>query len=119
MSWLLKSRDLQTLQWLTLVFCFVLVVHLLRVGGLSGDLRQFDGEASGPPRYRVDLNRGAWIEYVMVPGIGEKTARAIVQWRDRHGSFDSVEQLDQVPGIGPVTRDKAREYLFISRRDSP
>ena len=102
---------------LTLVLCLVLVAHLLHVGGLAGDLREFDDGARQPLDYRIDLNEGAWIEYVMVPGIGEKTARAIVEWRERHGNFDSIDQLDQVPGIGPVTRDKARPYLFVSHPD--
>jgi len=117
MDWIWKARDLQTLLWLTVVLCLVLAAHLVRVGGMAGDLREFDGGARQPLDYRIDLNEGAWIEYVMVPGIGEKTARAIVEWRDRHGSFDSIDQLDQVPGIGPVTRDKARPYLFVSRPD--
>ena len=117
MNWIWKARDLQTLLWLTVVLCLALLVHLLQLGGLSGGLREFHSKARPPLDYRIDLNEGAWIEYVMVPGIGEKTARAIVGWRERHGAFDSIDQLDQVPGIGPVTKEKARPFLFVSPDD--
>ena len=116
MNWIWKARDLQTLLWLTVMLCSALLAYLLQV---AGDLHEFHGTAGPPLDYRIDLNEGAWIEYVMVPGIGEKTARAIVGWRERHGPFDSIDQLDQVPGIGPVTRDKARPYLFVSHPDPP
>lgn len=114
MNWIWKARDLQTLLWLTVVLFSALLAHLLQV---AGDLHEFHGTAGLPLDYHIDLNEGAWIEYVMVPGVGEKTARAIVGWRERHGSFDSIDQLDQVPGIGPVTREKARPYLFVSHPD--
>ena len=117
MNWIWKARDLQTLLWLTVVLCLALLAHLLQLGGLSGGLRECHSKARPLLDSRIDLNAGAWIEYVMVPGIGEKTARAIVGWRERHGAFDSIDQLDQVPGIGPVTREKARPYLFVSHPD--
>ena len=114
MRWIWKERDLQTLLLLTLLACFCVAVKGMHLGGLAGR-RYEDGQ---PLRqslgYHVDLNKGAWIEYVMVPGIGEKTARAIVHWRQQHGRFDSIDQLDQVPGIGPVTMEKARPFLYVS-----
>jgi competence protein ComEA len=39
------------------------------------------------------------------------TAADIVQFRDEHGGLASVEQLDQVPGIGPATMDALRDRL--------
>lgn len=46
-----------------------------------------------------------------IEGIGPVTAEAIVQFRDEHGGLSSVEQLDQVSGIGPATMDSLRERL--------
>ena len=117
MKWIWKERDLKTLSWLMLLACLGVTVRGWSLAGPSGRRFQVDQPLREPIDYHVDLNRGAWIEYVMVPGIGEKTARAIVGWRERHGSFDSIDQLDQVPGIGPVTREKARPYLFVSHPD--
>jgi len=46
-----------------------------------------------------------------IEGIGPVTAGAIVEFRDEHGGLSSVDQLDQVPGIGPTTMDSLRERL--------
>lgn len=46
-----------------------------------------------------------------IEGIGPVTAAAIVAFRDEHGGLSSVEQLDQVSGIGPATMDSLRQRL--------
>jgi competence protein ComEA len=46
-----------------------------------------------------------------IDGIGPVTAGDIVKFRDEHGGLSSVEQLDQVPGIGPATMEALRERL--------
>lgn len=46
-----------------------------------------------------------------IDGIGPVTAADIVKFRDGHGGLSSVDQLDQVPGIGPATMSALRERL--------
>ena len=46
-----------------------------------------------------------------IDGIGPVTAGDIVEFRDGHGGLASVDQLDQVPGIGPATMEALRERL--------
>ncbi len=46
-----------------------------------------------------------------IQGIGPVTAGDIVKFRDEHGGLSSVEQLDQVAGIGPATMEALRERL--------
>lgn len=46
-----------------------------------------------------------------IDGIGPVTATAIVEFRDEHGGLASVDQLDQVSGIGPATMDSLRASL--------
>jgi competence protein ComEA len=46
-----------------------------------------------------------------IDGIGPVTANDIVEFRDEHGGLSSVDQLDQVPGIGPATMAALRERL--------
>lgn len=46
-----------------------------------------------------------------IEGIGPVTARDIVEFRDEHGGLASVEQLDQISGIGPATMESLRDGL--------
>ena len=46
-----------------------------------------------------------------LPGIGPVTAQKIVDWRSSHGPFQSVDDLDDVPGIGPVRIEQLRELV--------
>jgi competence protein ComEA len=46
-----------------------------------------------------------------IDGIGPVTAGEIVEYRDQHGGLASVDQLDQVSGIGPATMESLRERL--------
>jgi competence protein ComEA len=46
-----------------------------------------------------------------IDGIGPVTAADIVQFRDEHGGLASVDQLDQVSGIGPATMESLRARL--------
>jgi len=46
-----------------------------------------------------------------IDGIGPVTAQKIVEFRDSHGGLSSVEQLDEVSGIGPETMKSLRARL--------
>jgi competence protein ComEA len=46
-----------------------------------------------------------------IDGIGPVTAQDIVEFRDQHGGLASVDQLDQVSGIGPATMQSLRARL--------
>ena len=46
-------------------------------------------------------------------GVGEAKARAIVEYREAHGAFASVDQLLEVKGIGAATLEKNRQRLSV------
>jgi competence protein ComEA len=46
-----------------------------------------------------------------IDGIGPVTAEKIVEYRDQHGGLASVDQLDEVSGIGPATMESLRSRL--------
>ena len=48
-----------------------------------------------------------------ITGVGPKLAEAIIQYRDKHGPFQSVDDLQQVKGIGAKTIEKNRAKLSV------
>lgn len=70
-------------------------------------------EAATAATAPVDLNTATAEQLDTLPGIGPVTAAAIVAWRDEHGSFGSVEQLSEVDGIGPARLDKLRDLVQV------
>jgi competence ComEA-like helix-hairpin-helix protein len=65
-------------------------------------------------KLKIDLNRAEWYEFIILPGIGEKKARAIVEYRNEAGRFKTIEQLSEVSGIGAKTVKKIKNLVFIS-----
>lgn len=51
---------------------------------------------------RVHLNSATLEQLDELPGIGPITAQKIIDYRTAHGAFGSVDELDAVPGIGPA-----------------
>jgi competence protein ComEA len=50
----------------------------------------------------VHLNSATLDQLDALPGVGPVTAQKIVTYRTEHGGFGSVDELDAVPGIGPA-----------------
>jgi competence protein ComEA len=62
----------------------------------------------------LDLNTASQVELESLPEIGPKTALAILTYRDEHGPFKTVEELLDVPGIGPATLAKIRDLVAVN-----
>ncbi len=60
---------------------------------------------------KVDINTADVEELTRIPGIGPKTAEAIVAYRKDVGQFKKVEDLIEVKGIGPKKLETIRPFL--------
>ena len=70
------------------------------------------GDPSGPVAM-VNLNTATESELDTLPEVGPVTAASILQWRDQHGGFTSVDELLEVDGIGEVTLGKLAPYVTV------
>jgi len=61
----------------------------------------------------LDLNMATVEQLDTLPGVGPVTAAAIVAWRQANGKFTSVDQLADVDGIGPARLEKLRPLVRV------
>ena len=61
----------------------------------------------------ININTADATAFEALNGIGEVLAAAIVTYRDEHGPFTSVDQLEDVPGIGPSTLEEIRSQVTV------
>jgi len=65
------------------------------------------------PSGLVDLNAATVEDLDALPGVGPVTAAAIIAWRDANGRFANVDQLGDVDGIGPARLEKLRDLVRV------
>jgi competence protein ComEA len=72
--------------------------------GVAGALAAAAGApaAGSSPSAPLDLNSATLEQLENLPGIGPVTAQKILDYRQQHGAFHAVAELQGVPGIGPA-----------------
>jgi competence protein ComEA len=71
------------------------------------------GAGSGPAASGINVNTADEAELEELSGIGEVLAAAIVEYREKNGPFESVDQLEEVSGIGPATLEEIRNDVTV------
>ncbi|PVZ04995.1 ComEA family DNA-binding protein [Actinomycetospora cinnamomea] len=73
------------------------------------------GGAGGAPAPggRVDLNTATLEQLDQLPGVGPVTAQRILEWRAQNGRFTAVEQLQEVSGIGEARLANLRDLVTV------
>jgi competence protein ComEA len=89
------------------VFAYVLLGLFLAAGAAAADPSPAD------PVAPIDLNRATAEELETLPGIGAAKAAAIVAARDAQGGFSSLDELENVRGIGPALMAKLRPLVIV------
>lgn len=67
----------------------------------------------GDHKDAIDINHASLEELQKIPGIGPSKAKNIVEYIEMNGSFTSIEQLDEVNGIGTKSLEQMRPFILI------
>lgn len=73
----------------------------------------FSNKLHNPGDGKVNINTADASELQRLPGVGPSTAQAILEYRSQIRRFNSVDQLDDVKGIGPKKLDKLRPFVSL------
>lgn len=66
----------------------------------------------------VNVNTATAEQLMLLPGVGEAKAQAILGYRERSGGFKHVDELLEVKGIGSAALDKIRPFVAIQGKTS-
>ncbi len=62
---------------------------------------------------KININKATVDELMTIPGIGQVKAQSIVDYRNKNGKFNSVDELTNITGIGVKTLEKLRDKVDI------
>lgn len=68
--------------------------------------------------FRIDVNTATWEELDLLPGIGEKSAKAIVSYRTEHGYFRELSDLLRIKGINERLLNKTKNKMVVNKNSA-
>lgn len=90
-------------------------IHIPRIGEESPPVAP--PMATGPTGIssggKVNINTATAAELESLPGIGPTYARRIIEYRERHGSFQRIEEIMRVRGIGEATFERIKDQITV------
>ena len=86
-----------------------------RLGNSKADANYYLSKPSLTPAAanKIHLNSASSEQLQQLSGIGEKKAEAILQYRQQHGKFKNIEELQNIKGIGPKLLQKNKDRLAL------
>jgi len=95
--WVTRAEAIATL---TLAFVFLVWVGviILRQRQAGRDLHWVPGPSNGAACL-IDINRAELPELMLLPGVGPSKAERIIKWRQEHGPFRALGELQKAAGI--------------------
>ena len=92
----------------------VKILPYLEMIGDSTEIQAFLSPYSVRITENININNASLLELISLPGIGEKKAQSIIEYREKVGIFKSKEDIKKVKGIGEGIYTKIKDIIEIS-----
>ena len=102
-----------------LIILLVFLVGAVSLGVMSDNISNTiklipdESEYTANSDYRININTAKTEDLTLLPGIGEELAKRIVEYRDKHGKYNSLEDLLNVKGVGYSTLNKICKMITV------
>ena len=92
-----------------------MVIYIPEIGADPVELSQFSpsGQNQSQGDGKVNINKADANALQTLPGIGPSKADAIIEYRETNGSFQTVEDLLNISGIGEKTFEKLKDLITV------
>ncbi|WP_197996068.1 ComEA family DNA-binding protein [Gimesia panareensis] len=97
---------------LLIVILGLSLLHLARLSRWGTETLEIEKQTPLPYDYQIDINQATWVEFAQLNQIGPVLARRIVDYREAHGPFRSLDDLLHVKGIGPKKLEANRNHFL-------
>ena len=64
-------------------------------------------------KQKVNINEAKQEDFEQLPGIGPSIAKKIIEYREQNGKFTSIDELQEVKGIGEAKFENIKEYITV------
>ena len=79
----------------------------------SGNNVIVEDKVEGGKKQKVNINEAKQEDFEQLPGIGPSIAKKIVEYREQNGKFTSIDELQEVKGIGEAKFENIKEYVMV------
>lgn len=73
-----------------------------------------NGAKSTDTNFKININTAKQEELTKITGIGESTAKKIIEYRTQNGKFKSIEDIKNIPGIGDSKFNAMKEEITVN-----
>ena len=91
----------------------IVCVLVLCLGLAFSSVSVMAQKSSGAPSEKINLNSATAEQLQSIPGIGPVTAKSIVEYRTKVGKFNKIEEIINVKGIGEKKFQKIKDRLAV------
>ena len=79
----------------------------------SGNNVIIEDKVEGGKKLKVNINEAKQEDFEQLPGIGPSIAKKIIEYREQNGKFTSIDELQEVKGIGESKFENIKEYIMV------